>query len=145
MVPAKSWSAPPILDDGFSVFNAKAVAALNEILDGGEASILLTTSHKYRFSISEWINIFQTRGINVNQLDRLPRNDGHLNRLDEVTRWFSTSQNIEDFVILDDDTSLNGLSDYLKARLISTKSMIGLNASHVQECLNILYTPLTKV
>jgi len=50
-----------------------------------------------------------------------------------------------DFVIIDDDKSLNDLSLYLKTRLVLTKPIIGLTQSHVEECLSILNTPLKLV
>jgi len=52
------------------------------------------------------------------------------------------NQRIKEFVIIDDDTSLNGLPEVLKSRLVSTKPLIGLRFEHVQKALNILNTPL---
>jgi len=145
MVPAKAWSPPPILEDGFSMFNTKSVIALNKIIKNSNADILLTTSHKTRFTVEKWMSIFKNRGVNVNKVNRLPENSDNLNRLEEVTNWFSTRSSLENFVIIDDDTSLNGLSDYLKTRLVLTKPLIGLNSSHVTDTLKILNTPLELV
>ena len=145
MIPAKSWSPPPILGDGFSIFSQKAVGALNKIIDESQSEILLTTSHKHRFTIEQWISIFEKRGVNINGINRLPYNANNLNRLEEINNWFASKQDTKDFVIIDDDTSLNGLSKYLKARLVLTKSLIGLNASHVQDALKILNTPMQLV
>ena len=145
MVSAKSWSAPPALDDGFYRFNPKSVDALNNILFKCKADILLTTSHKYRFSLEEWINIFNRRGINIKKIDRLARNYNHKDRKEEIINWFSISENVDDFVIIDDDKSLNNLPLYLKSRLVLTKPMIGLNVTHVQDCINILRTPLKLI
>ncbi len=145
MVPAKSWSSPPLLDDGFYMFNSKAVAALNDIILKSNAGILLTTSHKSSFTLDKWKSIFSKRGISVDSIDRLPENTNHLSRLEEITKWFSTAKNIEDFVIIDDDKSLNELPKLLKSRLVQTKPLVGLNSSHVRESLRILETPLELV
>lgn len=145
MVPAKSWSAPPLCDDGFYIFKPSAVSALNEIISRSNASILLTTSHKNRFSLVEWNSIFQKRGIMVKSIHKLPSNTNRSTRLEEISNWFTTSKNIEDFVIIDDDKILNDLPAGLKKRLILTKPLIGLNSSHVQEALEILETPLEYV
>jgi len=142
MVPAKSWSAPPILEDGFAMFNSKSVKALNEIIYESNADILLTTSHKSRFSLEQWAIIFRNRGIAINNIGRLPQNHHHLSRLEEITNWYTSNDNIDNFVIIDDDKSLNGLSDYLKTRLVLTKPLIGLTSSHVEDALRILNTPL---
>jgi len=145
MVPAKSWSAPPILEDGFAMFNAKSVKALNEIIYESNADILLTTSHKSRFSLEQWDRIFRNRNIFTNNIYRLPQNHRHLNRLEEITNWYTSNANIDNFVIIDDDTSLNGLPGYLKTRLVLTKSLIGLTSSHVEDSLRILNTPVELV
>ena len=51
MVPAKSWDSLQLLDDGFYGFDSKAVNALNSVLLQTKADILLTTSHKSKYSI----------------------------------------------------------------------------------------------
>ncbi len=145
MVPAKSWSSPPSLGDGFYIFNSKSVAALNEIISKSHASIILTTSHKYSFTLEKWKSIFNNRGISIKSIDRLPKNTDHLNRLEEITNWFATSEDIEDFVIIDDDKTLNDLPEILKKRLVQTKPLIGLTSSHVYDTLRILDTPLEFV
>jgi len=145
MVPAKSWSAPLALPDGFYEFSKKAVGALNDILKESKAKILLTTSHKHNLTLDDWIKIFNNRGIKTTELHRLPPNDDNLNRRDEITHWFSTTNSIVDFLILDDDKSLNNLSPVLKARLIQTKPLVGLTESHVEKAIKILNTPLVQV
>ena len=131
MVPAKSWQQPEILEDGFVAFSSKAVQVLKEVLSQNtNATIMLTTSHKSRFSHSEWKDIFQRRGLNVNQLKSLVENTELLSRKEELLNWFNTNEIHEDFIIIDDDKSLNDLPKFFKDRLILTSSLIGLNASH---------------
>ncbi len=145
MVRAKSWESPQALEDGFYDFDQRAVDALNAIIAGSNAKIILTTSHKYSFSIDQWINIFKNRGVNVSTIYRIDKNDDHKNRREEIANWFFTSSDVQDFVILDDDKSLNGLSPILKDRLILTSAMVGLTKNHVNDALNILATPLERV
>lgn len=145
MVPAKSWTTPPFLKDGFYMFNSKSVEALNEIITKTDATILLTTSHKYSFSLEKWTTLFTNRGIKVKNIDRLPKNTNHISRSEEIINWFSNSKNVQDFVILDDDKSLNNLPELLKKRLVQTLPLIGLTHSHIKDSLNILQTPLELV
>jgi ATP-dependent helicase/DNAse subunit B len=131
MVPAKSWQRPEILEDGFVAFSSKAVQVLKELLSQNtNATIMLTTSHKSRFTHSEWKEIFQRRGLNVNQLKSLVENTELLSRKEELLNWFNTNEIHEDFIIIDDDKSLNDLPKFFKDRLILTSSLIGLNTSH---------------
>jgi hypothetical protein len=143
MAPAKSWQRPEILEDGFAAFSSKAVLVLNELLSQNtEAVIMLTTSHKSRFSHSEWKDIFQRRGLNVNQLKSLVENSDFLSRKEEILNWFNTKGIYEDFIIIDDDKSLNELPKFFKDRLILTSSLVGLNESHWAVIQDIVSTQL---
>jgi hypothetical protein len=144
MVPAKSWQRPEILEDGFAAFSSKAVLVLKELLSQNtEAVIMLTTSHKSRFSHSEWKDIFQRRGLNVNQLKSLVENSDFLSRKEEILNWFNTKGIYEDFIIIDDDKSLNELPKFFKDRLILTSSLVGLNESHWADIQDIVSTQLS--
>jgi hypothetical protein len=126
MVPANSWKRPETLDDGFPRFNSRAVNALNSIIHNTAASIVLTTSHKSTYTITEWKKIFKKRNVNFNQISRLPEYKNYLNRKEELLNHFDKHSLNRNFVIIDDDKSLNGLPTNLKDRLIQTSSSIGL-------------------
>lgn len=147
MVPAKPWSSPPNLGDGFPMFSSKAVQALNEIVSKTNADIVLTTSHRDRFSLKEWTAIFRHRNLDVNILKTLSTAySGKLqSRANEISSWFSTYAGDDDFIIIDDDTSLNSLPQYLKDRVVQTRAMIGLTPSDVEKAIELLHTPIERV
>lgn len=119
-------------EDGFYKFNEAAIQSLREILAFySDIEIILSTSHRFRYSIEEWLEIFITRGLKINKISRV---ESPLNfkksRKDEIINWIELCKfNIEEIIIIDDDKSLNSLSDELKERLILTDSYIGLNQS----------------
>lgn len=129
MVPAKGWKNPELLQDGFPAFSSKASLTLRQLIAEGD-TIMLTTSHKSRFSIEEWKNIFYNRGIAVEHIKSLPANSNNLSRKEELLNWFSANHIGEDFVIIDDDKSLNELPDFLKNSLVQTSPYIGLTEEH---------------
>lgn len=135
MVQAASWKRVEILNDGFSSFNARAISGLQRIISETGASILLTTSHKYKYNLDQWKDIFAARGINAN-INRLEDNLTFLNRKEEILRWYSNN-NVEDFVIIDDDKSLNGLPFNLKEKLVQTTPMIGLTEENVEQVFKV--------
>jgi len=135
MVPASPWKRPDFLSDNFPVFTSKATKALQRILIETNASVVLTTSHKSRYSIAEWISIFQKRGIEIRSLERLPENITHQNRREEILNWLNEQDALEAFIILDDDKSLNDLPLSIKENLLQTSSMIGLTDELVDEFL----------
>ena len=131
MAPAKSWQRPDILEDGFVDFSSKAVSVLQDVLaQNPNSTIILTTSHKSRFSLSQWKIIFERRGLNVNKLESLNDNTDFQSRKVEILNWFDSNDIHEDFIIIDDDKSLNDLPTFYKDRLILTSSLVGLNESH---------------
>lgn len=137
MVPTTSWKPTEILSDGFASFSARAVANLQTIIYNTGASILLTTSHKSRYSNSEWEEIFKVRGITTS-INVLEPNEDNLNRKEEILRWFAKTNTSESFVILDDDKSLNGLPEYVKSKAIVTSGTVGLTVDEVQVAISIL-------
>lgn len=138
MIPSNSWKRPEILNDGFPDFSNTAVRALNKIIDKTHAKIILTTSHKSNYSINQWVNIFENRGIQINSIEKLPDNVNHQSRKNEVFDWFERVYKLQynyDFVIIDDDKSLNDLPKKLKERLVLTSGIIGLTTEQADEII----------
>ena len=143
MAPAKSWQRPDILEDGFVHFSSKAVSVLQDVLaQNADTTIILTTSHKSRFSLSQWKIIFERRGLKVNKLESLNDNNDFQSRKVEILNWFESNDIHEDFIIIDDDKSLNDLPTFYKDRLILTSSLVGLNESHWADIQDIVNTQL---
>jgi len=132
MVPAKSWKSPELLMDGFPAFDLRAVKVLQNLISDN-TTVVLTTSHKSRFSIQEWKEIFQKRSIQVEKLASLCDNINNLNRKDEILNWFNLNDVNESFVIIDDDKSLNDLPPFLKNKLVLISPIIGLTDNNLVE------------
>ncbi len=141
MVPAKGWKSPDLLKDGFPAFSDKATRALQSLVSE-EVTLVLTTSHKSRFSIEEWKNIFRNRGIGILKIKSLPDNLNNVSRKEEIIHWFAAQSITEPFVIIDDDKSLNELPDFLKKNLVQTSPYIGLTEEHVKEVQSVLQSQL---
>ena len=139
MVPANSWRKLEILKDGFPEFSTRAVNALNKILSKSNADIVLTTSHKHIYNLEEWISILKNRNINIETISRLPENKNHLNRKDELLNWFTDNNNLgKNFIIIDDDKSLNSLPTVLKDKLIQTSASVGLTDYLADETIKLI-------
>lgn len=132
MIPAKSWVSPKCLIDGFPEFSQKAVRVLQNLVSE-DVTVLLTTSHRSRFSVEEWKSIFHVRGVQINNLMKLEESSFGTSRKDEILQWFNLNGTNEDFIIIDDDKSLNGLPPFLKEKLILTSPMLGLTDAHFSE------------
>ena len=138
MVTSKSWKKPEILDDGFFAFSIVATNALQKIISETSADILLTTSHKSKYTIQEWKSIFKLRGIAVKNVYKLPENISFLSRKDEIMKWVNTILDSPDFIIIDDDKSLNSLPSFVKNKLIQTSTLIGLTENLAIKAIELL-------
>lgn len=138
MVQGSSWKSVENLSDGFYRFSPRAVLGLQEIISGTKASIVLTTSHKNRFTPKQWKMIFHNRGIDVNSIEKLQTRKIYPNRKEEILTWYKRHREIKDFVIIDDDKSLNGLPEELKKKLILTNSSVGLTSDNALEAIKVL-------
>ena len=124
MVPIKSWQAPKMLNDGFMEFSQNSIITLQNIIDKDiDNTIIITSSHKDKFTIDQWQKIFESRNIKINKIKIL---DSYFTkRIDQIVNYLETI-NEENFLIIDDDNSLNDLPKHLKQKLILTKPMLGL-------------------
>ena len=138
MVVGNSWKRPEFLSDGFPEFSNKATIALQKLISETNADILLTTSHKANYSIKMWKEIFNLRGISTNNIYSLPENKTFLTRKEEIMNWFDSGNQSKEFLILDDDKSLNSLSIFIKQKLIQTNSSVGLTLDLVDEGLALI-------
>ena len=132
MVHANPYKKVDMEEDGFYKFNKNAVDAINSI-DYNEIEIVLSTSHRFRFSIQVWKNIFSKRNIKFKEISIIDlKLDSNLSRKEEIEKWINDNKiNLNDLIIIDDDKSLNGLPENLKKRLVLTDPYIGLKDAMV--------------
>lgn len=135
MLPANPWKKPDFLEDNFFAFHQRSVKAFRKLTENiRQVDIVLTTSHKSSFPIEEWKNIFIRREITFESIDRLPDNVHHHSRIEEIMKWLENNKiENEDFIIIDDDKSLNGLPKHLKKRLIQPSPTVGLTEYLIDE------------
>lgn len=128
MVHANPHRVVDLEKDGFYKFNAYAVEILNKIIIDCDIEIILSTSHRFRFSIQKWKEIFQSRGICIENISIINIGlEKGFSRKEEIEIWILENDlNIKDLIIIDDDKSLNNLPDNIKERLVLTSPYVGL-------------------
>ena len=137
LVSGAGWKMPELMEDGFPVFTIKSIEALS-LLITPTSNVILTTSHRNRYSIEKWKEIFHLRGIHLNHLSRLKASGEQSNRKEEILQWFKKNSIPENFVIIDDDKQLHALPSYLKRHLVITDSIIGLTKEDISELKSLI-------
>lgn len=121
------WKSDELLEDGYSVFNQNAIDNLKQILSD-DTELWLISSRRKKKSLQEMQEIFRWRGLSLHGL--VP-DYGELKRCQEL-KLFIEENKINNFLIIDDDASLEG-STY-KHRWVRTSSLIGLSEEKLNEC-----------
>jgi hypothetical protein len=143
MVSGASWKPLEIMADGFPNFKFNAVNSLNRIISETHAQIVLTTTHRHKFSVSQWKDIFASRNVRVSSLSVIEAevysSFTGMDRFNDITNWVVWNQEHNyKYVIIDDDKSLNGLPAHIKKHLVLTDPIIGLNEEDAEEAIGIL-------
>jgi hypothetical protein len=145
MVHANPGKCVELESDGFYKFNAIAVQVLKSVVYTTKDEFVLSTSHRFRFTIMQWKKIFRDRGIPIKKISilNIPL-DNTSNRMLEIVSWFNINHiDTDEIVIIDDDKSLNELPPSLKDRLVLTNSYVGLEDN--SDLIRIIKRPVRKL
>jgi|GEM_PF-1309456 len=134
LITTPSWRADQIHADAYADFNEKAVNNFNRLLQEVNADIWLTSSRRKSKSLSELNEIFRNRDILKGLTGVIPFENQELNRLEEITSFLSLNP-VRNYLILDDDNSLENLSQEKKAFWVKTYLIVGFSQDKLEEAL----------
>ena len=137
LITTPPWKPDRIDRDGYSEFNESCVENLNTLLASTEFDIWLSSTRRTVKTLNEFNVIFKNRGIKNKIVGFLPVYPDCKTRREEVQK-FITDFSVSDYIIIDDDKSLNGLEPKIKKHLISTELMKGFNFQKLKEVLENL-------
>ena len=123
--------------DGYSDFNADCVANFNALLDGIDAEIWLISMRRKTKTLAEMQTIFANRGIVAPLVGMVPVYDEDMKRNHETVR-FIRENNLEHYLIIDDNTVLRQLPRVMKTRLVQTHYLLGFNREKLEEARRVL-------
>lgn len=134
LITTPSWRKDEMDTDGYSKFNSKCVENLNTLLETQYFEIWLSSSRRKNKTQQEFNELFSLRGITGNIAGFLPIHKERVSRKEEIETFIKENQ-ITEFLILDDDKSLNGLEVKLKQNLVLTKNLNGFNSEKLFEAI----------
>ncbi len=121
--------------DGFNIKlgSSKHLELLKQIVDSTNAKIVLSSSWRISNMTKSFIeNKLNEYGMSI--MSSTP--DSGSSRGEEIKRWLmETTDFIESFVILDDDSDMG---EYTRTRLVQTNRDIGLQETDVIKAIKIL-------
>jgi hypothetical protein len=126
LITTPSWKADEMDSDGYSKFNRNCVANLNELLSKFDFEIWLSSSRRTNKTLSDFNQIFKHRKIQQSISGYLPAYSNCTSRKEEILKFIEEFK-FNNFLIIDDDKSLNGLDKSVKQKLILTEMHKGFN------------------
>jgi hypothetical protein len=140
LVTEPSWKKVEIGADGVMLFNKQSAENLVDILSLTGADVVLASTHRISFTIERWLEIFKIRGIAINKLSKLNDRQSLSDMQDrgsEIQEWIHKNGEAN-YVIIDDDLSINNLPTAIKQRWVTIKPHIGIDIEAKQKVLDIL-------
>lgn len=137
LITTPPWKADELHADGYSAFNQSCVDCFNQLLDGLDADIWLISTRRKGKTLSEMQAIFQARGILAPLVGLVPVYHDQMNRKDEALT-FIRENNLQHYLIIDDNTLLNRLPREMKQRLVTTRYLMGFNEGKLLEAREVL-------
>lgn len=135
------WRRPELAEDGFMCFNKRAATNLSLLLTATGAHVVLSSTHRVNFSIGTWKQIFYARGIDVNVISKIDSQislDHKKTRAEELLKWINNPDSDNNYVIIDDDSSIHALPESIKEHWVKTNTLIGFDDSCRIKAMNIL-------
>ena len=131
LITTPTWKADEMDSDGYSKFNNDCVENLNELLTIEDYDIWLSSTRRIVKTLDEFNLIFAHRKIKKPISGFLPEYEECKNRREEVERFINDSE-IKEFLIIDDDKSLNGILKGYKEQLVLTELIKGFDGERLE-------------
>ncbi|MFD2562637.1 HAD domain-containing protein [Aquimarina rubra] len=132
-----NWKSDEMHSDGYSEFNGDCVRNLNSLMDNLDAELWLSSTRRLSKDLKQFQEIFKNRNIKAPLVGFLPGGTLGTERKIEIDT-FLDHEPIRNFLIIDDDKSLNGLESDRKQFWVQTELLIGFNAAKLNEAQEII-------
>jgi hypothetical protein len=129
------WKQDEIGDDNFSLFNSSIVENLNDFFYSVDAEIWLISDRRKSFTLEQMNSLFKKRGLKKELSGLVSVYENGITRFEELNR-FLQEKPIKNFLIIDDDASLENMAKEQKSFLVKTSPLIGFNQEKLIEAKN---------
>jgi hypothetical protein len=105
----------------------RAVSLLNEVIQQTDAKVVISSTWRLRHSPEKMQELLEARGFKGEVIGKTPRFGGE-RRGKEIQAWLDANPEVRVFAIVDDDSDMLHLAEYL----IHTSWQTGLQPPHVE-------------
>ena len=128
--------APIIRWDRYGDLDPACVRVLNEIVAGGGADVVVSSTWRYGKTVAELQVLLDAQGFKGRVIDKTPTGPPGANRGDEIAAWLAEHE-VAGYVIIDDHVGMGGLGDHL----VRTHPAQGLQPADASRAIALLRRP----
>jgi hypothetical protein len=110
------------------------VKRLNWILAETDAKVVISSSWRHGYKLVDFQEMMKSAGVRADIIDFTPTKGGYKVRGQEIDAWLSKRDDVERFVILDDDNDMEPHMEHL----LKTSWKEGLLDWHVRVAIQVL-------
>jgi hypothetical protein len=132
LAPIRTW-------DRYGDLDPACIRALNEIVAGGEADVVVSSTWRHGRTVAELQAMLDAEGFAGRVLDRTPTDMDGASRGEEIAAWLAEHP-VGGYVIIDDHADLGEV----RTHLVLTHPAHGLQPADVPRALAMLRSPLPR-
>jgi len=129
LAPIRRW-------DRYGDLDPACIQVLNEIVAGGEADVVVTSTWRHGKTVAELQGMLDAQGFAGLVLDKTPTDIPGASRGDEIAAWLAEHA-VDGYVIIDDHADMGEL----RSRLLQTHPAHGLQATDAPRAITMLMRP----
>ena len=137
LITTPTWKADEMDFDGYSAFNKKCVENFNVLTQNLDCELWLSSTRRMNKTLQEFRKIFSNRNLKKEITGFLSTTDYQTPRIKEIES-FLKDETIDNFLILDDDSSLHNLEGKYKKFWVQTSLLVGFNFEKLEEAQQII-------
>jgi hypothetical protein len=126
VAPIRQW-------DRYGDLDPACIRVLNEIVAGGEADVVVSSTWRYGKSVAELQEMLDAQGFAGRVLDKTPIGESGASRGEEIAAWLEQHA-VSGFVIIDDHVDMGEL----RTHLVLTQPARGLQPADAARALAVL-------
>jgi hypothetical protein len=130
LAPIRRW-------DRYGDLDPACIQVLNQIVAGGGADVVVSSTWRYGKTIAELQAILDAQGFTGRVLDKTPAGGPGAVRGEEIAAWLAEHA-VGGYVIIDDHIDMGAL----RTRLVQTHSAHGLQSADAPRAIAMLMRPL---
>ncbi len=137
LITTPTWKADEMDFDGYSAFNKKCVENFNVLTQNLDCELWLSSTRRMNKTLQEFRKIFSNRNLKKEITGFLSTTDYQTPRIKEIES-FLKDEAIDNFLILDDDSSLHNLEEKYKKFWVQASLLVGFNSEKLEKAKQII-------